>query len=215
MCWARVFEHQRGASPPAEARRRILWNVELQALVSPLTWALGLNLALLQELRPSEHLSSLPSWFWNQKWLVVESSKCEIWGILSDGTDGRAQQVPSRGECCRRLCLKVIASCFPFLCRQGAVCCSQRSLGEKTSLWGLGERKLFADFKEESLEAQRDSVVVYQKTLTHQDHRDRRRRHHCRMHEDFTYPTCWGTPSQHAGWRRDPEQRKNTRFISL
>jgi hypothetical protein len=28
----------------------------------------------------------------------------------------------------------------------------------------------------------------------------------------FIDPTCWGLPSQHAGQRRDPEQRKNTLF---
>ena len=47
---------------------------------------------------------------------------------------------------------------------------------------------------------------------SHKDHRDC---HRCKTHEDLTYPTCWGTPSQHAGWRRDPEQRKNTLFIPL
>jgi hypothetical protein len=26
----------------------------------------------------------------------------------------------------------------------------------------------------------------------------------------FIDPTCWGLPFQHAGQRRDPEQRKNT-----
>jgi hypothetical protein len=31
----------------------------------------------------------------------------------------------------------------------------------------------------------------------------------------FIDPTCWGLPSQHAGQRRDPEQRKNTLFIPL
>ena len=29
----------------------------------------------------------------------------------------------------------------------------------------------------------------------------------------FIDPTSWGLPSQHAGQRRDPEQRKNTHFI--
>jgi hypothetical protein len=29
----------------------------------------------------------------------------------------------------------------------------------------------------------------------------------------FIIPTCWGLPSQHAGQRRDQEQRKNTLFI--
>jgi hypothetical protein len=31
----------------------------------------------------------------------------------------------------------------------------------------------------------------------------------------FIIPTCWGPSSQHAGQRRDPEQRKNTLFIPL
>ena len=31
----------------------------------------------------------------------------------------------------------------------------------------------------------------------------------------FIDPTCWRLPSQHAGQRRDPEQRKNTLFITL
>jgi hypothetical protein len=31
----------------------------------------------------------------------------------------------------------------------------------------------------------------------------------------FIIPTCWGLPSQHAGQRRDPEQRKYTVFIPL
>jgi hypothetical protein len=44
------------------------------------------------------------------------------------------------------------------------------------------------------------------------NHRDR---HHCKTHEDFTYSTCWGTPSQHTGQRRDPEQRKNTLFYNF
>ena len=53
-------------------------------------------------------------------------------------------------------------------------------------------------------------VVVCQTSLTPKDHRDH---HCCKMHEDFTSPTCWGNPSQHTGRRRDPEQRKNTLFI--
>ena len=48
------------------------------------------------------------------------------------------------------------------------------------------------------------SVGVCQKTLTHKDQK-----------RIFIYPTRWGPPSQHAGQRRDPEQRKNTLFIPL
>jgi hypothetical protein len=43
------------------------------------------------------------------------------------------------------------------------------------------------------------NVGVCQKTLTHKDHRDH---HHCKLHEDFIDPTCWG-PSQHAGQSRE------------
>jgi hypothetical protein len=53
-------------------------------------------------------------------------------------------------------------------------------------------------------------VGVRQKTLTHKDHRDR---HHCKRMRVFIDSTCWGPSSQHAGQRRDPEQRKNTHFI--
>ena len=77
---------------------------------------------------------------------------------------------------------------------------------------GRGRRKREGEGESEERERGMVLMLKFIKRPLLKDHRDH---HHCKPQEVFIDPTCCGPLSQHAGQRRDTEQRKNTLFIPL
>ena len=55
-------------------------------------------------------------------------------------------------------------------------------------------------------------VIACQKTLNQKEHRDC---HRCNTHEDFTYPTCWGTPPLSTQTGGETQDKERTHWLFL